>query len=290
MKPMFRQTNYSAFSLLELLVSIGIVGSLAALASVGIQSASRNARLAEDISAARRIAQAYLTASADNNGILLKRYATEEAPDVPLPDGSSVLRKSGQRIVIQRYPWHLAPYLDWNVEKTFLTWANRKEFQKNQGAVASLPRLAESQYYYGISVGPAFGQNAYGVGGFENAGSTEVATRIASVPHPSQLIAFVSARDNTMAGYSYVEPPISSQNQYFMDGSTASREIKWSDADYKPNAASAFGFIALNHKGNAVVAFLDGHVALLSLPELRDSRLWSRIAQEKDDPHHVFQR
>lgn len=281
----------NAFSLMEMLVSIGIVGCLTALASMGIQSVSRQSRVAEDLAASRRIVQAYLTAAAENNGVLLKgRFLPEEAPDILLPDGSSVLREAGQRVVIQRYPWHLAPYLDWNVEKSFLTWANRKDFRKNQGALSSIPRLAEPQYYYAISVGPAFGQNAYGVGGYENAASSEVATRIASVPQPSRLIAFASARDNSMNGYSYVEPPNSTQNQYFMDGSTTSQPLQWSSGEYRQENASAFGHLALNHNDKAVVAFLDGHASLLTLKELRDSRLWSRIAQEKDDPDHVIQR
>ncbi len=281
----------AGFTLVEVLVSVGIVGCLAGLSAVAVQSASRQSRQAEDIAAARRTVLAYLTASAENNNILPKgRFTAEEAPDVLLPDGSSLLRKAGQRVVIQRYPWHLAPYLDWKVESTFLTWVNRKDFRKSQGAMSAIPGLASSQYYYALSVGPAFGQNAYGVGGYENAGSTEVATRLASVPRPSQLIAFASACDSTMNGYSYVEPPISTQNQYFMDGSTSATEIRWSNAEYKKSAASSFGYIALNHSKHAVVAFLDGHVGLLSLEELRDSRLWSRIAQEKDDPNHVFQR
>lgn len=274
-----------------MLVSVGIVGCLAVLSTVAVQSASRQSRQAEDIAAARRTVQAYLTATADNNNILPKgRYTPEEAPDVLLPDGSSLLQKAGQRVVIQRYPWHLAAYLDWQVEKTFLTWVNRKDFRKSQGAMAAMPTMASAQYYYTLSVGPAFGQNAYGVGGYEEAGATEVATRLASVPRPSQLIAFVSACDSSMNGYSFVEPPISSQNQYFMDGSTFSKEIRWSTGEYKKSAASNFGYIALNHGKRAVVAFLDGHVGLLSLDEMRDSRLWSRIAQENDDPNHVFQR
>lgn len=286
-----RAKDFSAFTLLELLVSVGIVGCLAALVSLGFQSVNRKSRMAEDIAAARRIVQAYLTATADNNGILPKgRYADDEVVDVATPDGSSVLQKSGQRVVLQRYPWHLAPYLDWNVEKTYLTWANRKEFRKNQGAMAAMPRLAESQYYYALSLAPAFGQNAYGVGGYEKAGGAEVATRIASVPRPSQLIAFLSSRDNTMGGYFYVVPPLSSQNQYFMDGSTSSVEVKWSSGEYRAENASSFGFVAMNHSGRAVAAFLDGHVGLLDLAALRDARHWSRIAQENDDPHHVFQR
>jgi prepilin-type processing-associated H-X9-DG protein len=93
-----------------------------------------------------------------------------------------------------------------------------------------------------------------------------------------------------MNGYSFVEPPISAQNQYFMDGSSSSQDVSWSSGKYTKSASANFGHIALNHGKQAVVAFLDGHVALLSLEELRDSRLWSRVAQEKDDPDHVFQR
>lgn len=284
-----------AFTLAESLVAVAIVSLLGAFSYGALKDTWRKTRQVEDLSAGRRIIQAYLNKAADDGGVLPKGYyARDEAPDISMPDGSSVLQKAGQKVVIQRYPWHLAPYLDWKIDRNFLTWANRGQIQSGLDGLSAAPQLAGSMYYYSISVKPVFGQNAYGVGGYESYAQGEVATRLAEVPSPGQLIVFLTARDNgelgKNEGYFQVEPPRSVQNKYYMNGSSEQVPKNWSGGDYNSDDAKSFGYVALNHGNRAVAAFLDGHVALLGLDELRDSRHWSRVAQEKDDPQYVFQR
>lgn len=279
--------NERGFTLLEMLCGTAIICVLCTLLLYGGRSCLDRARVAEDAAVSRRIFQAYISAANDQNGVLPKgRYGENEAPDVTLPDGSSLRQKSGHVVVLQRYPWHLAPYLDWNVEKAFVTWANRKEFQE----MAKFASGMSSQYYYNVSVMPAFGQNAYGVGGYETSAYSEAVTRLGSAPEPSKLIAFVSSRDANTKGYPYVIPPRSGQMSVYFDGSTGVRQTSWPGSAYAASQAAGFGYIALNHGERAMTVFLDGHSALMSLDELRDSRHWSRVAQEKNDPSHVVLR
>lgn len=281
-----RNMRREGFTLIEVLVSILIIGVLSSLVFCVTNGAMKKVHLVEDMAASRRLIQAYLSAATDNNGILPKgRYADGEAPDIIMPNGAP-LSTLTQKVVLTRYPWHLGRYLGWDVESTYLTWVNRKEFKNGIAQLSGMPTMASSQYYYMISICPAFGQNAYGVGGYENSVDSEAATRLSGVPSPSKLIAFVSSKDDSMNGYSFVEPPSTVKMTLRFDGSTTSDAKEWSHEAYQSKRASSFGFIALNHQSKAIAVFLDGHTALLGLDELRDSRLWSRVAQEKDDPNH----
>jgi|GEM_PF-1709012 len=285
-----RDWHRRGLTVAELIVSISILAVLGGLGYGALGSARRKANLAEDVAASRRIIQAYLARAGDENGVLPRgRYPEDAIPEVILPDGTPLSRVA-QKIVLQRYPWHLASYLGWRVKENYVTWVNRPEHEKALALFGRSPALAKSQYYYLISVQPAFGHNVYGIGGWDGSPTSDAVTRLAQVAAPSQLIVFLSARGNNSSGYSFVEPPFSAQRTYRFDGSVERVERRWPGAAYTAATASEFGYIALPHDEKAVAAFLDGHVGLLGMDELRDSRHWSARAQEADDPRYCIER
>jgi prepilin-type N-terminal cleavage/methylation domain-containing protein len=238
----------SAFTLVEILVVVAILGVLAALAVPVLANSGKGARLAAEIAAARSIASGMQMYAADNNGAVLPGFYVRSGETVMDRDSNPI---TGQ--TAKRYPWRLAPYLGYDVQKAFLASGQKIE--------------DPTQLQYMISLIPSLGMNTVYIGGDDRKSPNPFnprfahrfaeqggVTRMVQVSQPSQLIAFVSAEynDSRMGG---------EQPGYF--------SVEYPDRN-----------VAFRHAGDkALVAFLDGHTELMDREQLRDERLWKNQSE-----------
>jgi len=238
----------SAFTLVEILVVVAILGVLAALAVPVLANSGKGARLAAEIAAARSIASGMQMYAADNNGAVMPGFYVRPGETVMDNDNNPI---TGQ--TAKRYPWRLAPYLGYDVQKAFLASGQKIE--------------DPTQLQYMISLIPSLGMNTVYIGGDDRKSPNPFnprfahrfaeqggVTRMVQVHQPSQLIAFVSAEynDSRMGG---------EQPGYF--------SVEYPDRN-----------VAFRHAGDkALVVFLDGHTELLDREQLRDERLWENQSE-----------
>jgi prepilin-type N-terminal cleavage/methylation domain-containing protein len=177
-----------AFTLLELLVVVAIIGVIAALLVTVLARSRRSGALAREISAGRQMVAAYVTAATDRDGQLMVGYASSEGATDEL--GHKVPNPA-----CGRYPWRLAPYLQYRLKGVMLLHEQEK--------IADLQD--RSDFVYRASAYPSFGINATYVGGNERMGLIPspatlryygdfVARRLSHVSQPGKLIVFASAR------------------------------------------------------------------------------------------------
>lgn len=265
---MFYLFKKSAFSLVELLVVISVLGLLAGLATPVLGRARKAGEQAAESSAAKNLITAYLAAAQDNGGMLLPGY--DEDGQASHANGTAF---GPNRSESTRWPWRLAPYLNYQLEGSMLV---------NERASAIDPLNPNHSYL--VSASPSLGMNSYFVGGHENGQPAYsyttngvCITRIVQAEKPSMLIVFCSARGldpargQNVDGFYYVTAPNSSP--------------RW-PSSYNPNAsARSFGQVRMAYGGKAVTAQLDGSVSLLSFEELRDMRRWANGAAAANNPN-----
>ena len=260
-----KHASSAGFTLLELLVAVAVVGVLSGTLLTVLRGVSGRGRSIREVAAARQVTAGYLLYASDHNGELLPGY--EEAGSVTYPNGDT---SSGPEA--NRYPWRLAPSIDWNIDGVYLV----------NDAKRSVEQYTPNtfMYRYQVSLTPALGLNAYCVGGYQNGGTmfcaNDVTTRLGQVERG--LIAFVSARTKTsagaytgdFAGCHYVRPPI-------LGG------VRWASGPFDATRPSSdFGNVDFRNAGQATVSFLDGSVRMMTPGQLRDMRLWARNADSAD--------
>lgn len=256
-----RRLEESAFTLVEALVCIAVIGVLVALGAGIYDKALEAGGKAREVSAARALISAYTAAAADADGGLMVAYYEGSAPGlqpVKMPDGETI---SGAEL--DRYPYRLAPYFGYAIDGVILTNRNKAQIPKAFGS---------GMETYGRSLCPAFGINYYFVGGYvvdnKLAGAAECVTRLAQAHKPSSLLVFATAfqevNGQRVEGRFGVEPPVY-------------RAVLW-DANLHVDA---------RHNGRAICAFLDGSVREYTIDELRDMRLWSNRAAMDDNPNYA---
>ncbi len=261
--------NVAGFTLVEMLVAVGVVvtlaGGLFAVAATAVGKASE----AREVGAARKVIAGYVMAIADNDGILPAGY-DRTATGVTQRDGRLIHGPAAQR-----YPWRLMPYLGDSIVDSLYVSNNRTQVDVGDAYAASLY--------------PSFGMNYLFVGGDRQGdGSTafesDCVTRLAQVDYPSKLMVFASSRGkgsgkSIIEGYSILTPPSVTGRNWEVG------------AEYRPESPpETYGHVDLRHSGRAVAAFLDGHIRLLSLEELGDMRVWSARAAELDNPNYQVER
>ncbi len=214
------QRTRSAFTLLELLVSIAIVMLLVVAVAVALKSVRSAAGRTSTLGTLRHMGLAYKSYSADNRMLLMPGYV--DAPQLALfeqagrplyarrPQGEVLDLYSGSQSDSSSYVWRLAPYVDdaWTVFFDDLAASARSRIQADvdqgsfgPGSVGSIPG--------GVSERPAFGMNSIFVGGDNYHGGSWVtdrnpwdpqnpdeviaATRLSEVKSPAKLIVFAPA-------------------------------------------------------------------------------------------------
>ena len=250
-----------AFTLVELLVTITIIGLLGAISFPVLNQASLASKKAADVSAGKQTILAYMSYATDHDGALMKGYdASGAAYDIT---GNAIGGEDAHEA--HRWPWRLAPYFNYNFYGA--THVNEMaSFIKSQGGL--------SQTYL-VSVIPSLGMNAAFVGGNDYNGIAMqkkgyVATSMNQVSFPSKMAVFVSSRSEAVGkkyrGFYYVDSPV--------------YPVKWSAKYDDMSSSKSTGYVSARYNDCAVVSFLDRHVSAMTYNELKDMRYWSKDAQQ----------
>lgn len=257
-----------AFTLVELLVVIGIIAILLGILLPALGGARRQARAVRELAALRQVMAAYHMYANENRGRLMPGFW----------DGGPVTNGRGRTVAFPasaRYPWRLAPHLNYAVFGTLLV--------NEQASLIGRQYAQSPGYEYMVSLYPSFGVNATFVGGNHLTGLMPtptalrtfgpfVATRMTEVRQPSELIVFASSHTRGGAAYEgnhLVEPPYLTARQ-------------WAPTYAESNPPEQWGFVHPRHRGRAAVGLLDGHADLFDQGQLQDMRHWSHQADAPD--------
>jgi len=242
-----------AFSLVELLVTLAIIGLLATFLFPSAKQAMLAAKKSNDISAAKQLIIAFHSHLSDNNNIFIKPYDINGVAT----DANGKEMSGEDSHEAHRWPWRLAPYLNYGMYGSVLV-NESKSFIESQGGL--------SQSYL-VSVIPSLGMNNY-LGGNDSSGpsatSSNVAVNALQIPKPGRMIVFCTSRSEAVGkkyrGFYYVMPPTLT---------------KYDDN----SSARSTGFVSARYSDNAVAAFLDGHVETIPYSDLTNKALWMKTAQ-----------
>ncbi len=258
------------FTLIELLVVMGVISVLMGILLPAMAEAKKAAKTARDLSGGRQLMVAYHLYADDNRGSVLPGYLNAA-------NASTVLNNHGEpvhdAVVGWRYPWRIAPYLEYNFEGLY------------QDAGVLRETRQYSNYEYRVSLWPSFGINGVFVGGdADNYGFNQAAlkawggfyvTRLDQVVRGERLGVFFTARGRdpdtgvVQPGYFRVLPPYIGKPKV------------WTVSSF--NAAddpAKTGYTDFRHGGKVIVGTIDGHAETLGYDDARDMTRWSNQATD----------
>lgn len=263
------------FTLVELLVVIGIITILLGLVFMIGGKVSKQAREVTERNAARQSLVAWTNYALEHDGDLLPGYRS--GLEAFTPDGEPI---SAATIGVagNRYPWRLAPYLGYNFDVLYVN--DQNEY---------LERLRNddySSYVYTVATFPSLGINSTWLGGDEvdgcfNPALTSLlgnfyASKMSQIRNPQRLTVFASAR-----GDSAPNGAGDSIEGYFKVASPAFSSRRW-ESEYDPADTTSCGNLSARWDGRSVVSRVDGSVDSLAIEEMDDMRLWADRAESKD--------
>ena len=249
-------TRRRGFTLLELLVVIGIVGLLVGIAFVALKGVRAQAGRAESLGSLRQMIMAHVNYGTDHKATLIPGYmhdsqlntfaAANEPVWAKLPNGQRLTDCSGDRCDSSSWVWRLLPYMGDNWE-ALLTDYNSESFvaridQEIIDGIYGPGTVGASNL--GMAETPSFGMNSVYVGGdsfhgggeatardpWQNVNPKIAATRLSEVLNPARLVVFGPA--------GLVDPDLASPSPYLtpnsLDFSVGYCELR---APFMPDAA-----------------------------------------------------
>jgi prepilin-type N-terminal cleavage/methylation domain-containing protein len=268
-----------AFTLIELLVVIGILAVLVGLLLPALGAARQSARQLAGMSDLRQVMIGYTAFQHDHGG----RVPLGKPPWSLDGESITATTQSGKTLggeTATRYPWRLAPYLDYNWDVLYSH---------------TDPPTPPAEHTYALSLKPSFGMNSIYVGGHtgpyggfvvENGEKTRntgehVVFHSGDVRDPSELIVFTESQarfrgepgfDQPEAGMYYTAPPRGNGRW-------------WTVEDGRVRSARAntrMGLPMGRFGATTITGFFDTHVEALPPADLTDMRLWANEAEGPD--------
>ncbi|MDG2094159.1 MAG: type II secretion system protein [Phycisphaerales bacterium] len=280
----------SAFSLIELMVVIVIIGLLLSIAVPVMGRIEAKSRAVEEMSCARAAVSAWRDYAVARDGEVLRGYYPESEPSTEaLFDFNGDLIAPGP--TQERWFWRLTPYLD-DAKRTLYPSA-LEEFRREN--------IDVPDHQYVATLHPAFGLNGEWIGGqgealtnalyaiyeYGNLDRCPWIRRLSDIRNTSKLIVFGSSRfgstDNssmaseTVEGFHRIESPYHPSNGY-----------RWASAsgggvlDTMTEDPADHGYVSARHDGKAVTAMADGSTALENPSKIGDMRRWADMAWKRD--------
>jgi prepilin-type processing-associated H-X9-DG protein len=222
----------------------------------------------------------------ENKGQVLPGYATDGMVSGG-PGSMNVTDEHGTRLtgqVARRYPWRLAPALDFNFRGLYDDPAiiERYENQADRPYVVSVsPSYGINADFVGGKAAPGFGFNTNAL----RAWGPFYVTRLDQVRQSDRLSVFASARgvDATRGGGSGGGDGTGVVPGFHMVSSPYLQASRWEAAAYAEDLPpEAHGNVHPRHSGKANVAHADGHISPLGIDDLRDMTRWSNQATRAD--------
>ena len=273
--------NFAGFTLVELLVVIGIIALLISILLPALGSARRSGLQTKSLNNIRQLGLGYTQYHIENRGALPFGYppavVNGVAITVGLPSGTTIGFPTASR-----YPWRLVPYVS-------EVWQMIHSHKDCPPVPTSGDSAADAEMKaYTLSLTPTYGINAYYVGGHTgffgfgtngtpNTGGPAV-FKASQVRRPSELIVLT---DVTATGI----PGVGEDDGYFVATPPRKRGVQWT-AD-KGKCVPALSGVAMGlpqgrYGKSPVVAFFDGHAESMTTDDLTDMRLWSPYATNHD--------
>ena len=282
---MNQRQRRTAFSLLELLVVIGIIALLAGLLLPALRAVQSSGAKAREIAAARQLMVGFTAYAQDHRGAVIPGY--DDIHDLPAADESGrpivdIISGIQGPLAAARYPWRLAPYVDYDFRGLYLDRTIREAIEADT-----------TDYHYLISLFPSFGMNSTFVGGdtsdeglagppYDSFYGTFYITRLSQPRHPAELMVFTSARSNGTQVYPVGNLPDLIEGYFKVTPPYLTGDRLWADR-YEPNGlASDFGFVSLRDSRHAVMGFFDGHTGQLDEGEIQNMKWWADEATGPD--------
>lgn len=295
----------SAFTLIELLLTIAIIGVVLSILLPSLAKARAAAQITRELSAIRQVGAAYLTYTNDNKSRVMPGYlrATWSLPNVvnlrremwvwetdQSADQSARLRGT----VIRPYPWRMLPYVNFSWEALVLDRRVLADMRK-------LPSNPSSKVgrEWALAFNPSFGMNTTYVGGDAHRGAFHAPSlrrwgayyvkRVEQPIFPDQLITFATARGDRPGG----DPTLVLPGNHRIEGPWRATPTSDSVPDFIPWTAplgrfdpnrtpKTYGHIDFRAGNDALTVAFDGHASRMSIVKAFDMRRWSNQANAPD--------
>jgi prepilin-type N-terminal cleavage/methylation domain-containing protein len=276
------------FTLVELLVVIGIIATLIGLLLPAVGRARQSAQEIRSLSGMRQMMIGYTQYSLDNHGAVLYGYTPTTVCGVPVTVYDPLSRQTFGLPVADRFPWRLLPYVG-NLWQILHSHADLPPIPQDGDSASTAFTKA-----YTLSLNPTYGINAVYVGG-QNGGVYQgftgpsgdipntghhVVFKANEVRHPSELIVFADCHCYNVPGLGgeglhYLTPPYANgHNWQIVNG-----QIQLLNTNLIMGIPQGW------YSQRIVVGFFDGHAETLLPSQLADMRLWANWA---DSPNYDF--
>jgi prepilin-type N-terminal cleavage/methylation domain-containing protein len=262
----------SGFSLVELLVVIGIIAMLVGMLLPALNSARNSAASVKTLSDLRQLSAVYIQYATQNQGRLLPGYLPTNPPGVLDRVTNTTITATPAR----RWPYRLAQ-VNSSIWKLIRPQRDTVDLLKSPENASTYPIFGLNTIYLGGHDAPTFA-------GFP-APKPHVVYKLTDARRPVNQIVFVEVRiggssalavtgDEAQLGFHYATPPRAAGQHW----AVAQNKLQYTS----PLTGAAGLPTSRSNQSKFAVAFLDGHVDRLSLSELADMRRWTPRADRPD--------